>query len=104
MGTRIGFEIRSNNDDIKYPPAILLFSHSHTIDTEIRMRKLGAESNGPTELMMKISANNIETVANHDKFIFWVDASHEDTERVWLISFDYTTDGKVTFNMTEKTT
>ena len=88
MGTRIGYVVRGNNDETDLAAGIMLFSHEHERDAEGVFRQVANESIGPTDFMTKLSAINTKTEAGKDLPIFWVDACHEDAERVLTVTWD----------------
>lgn len=90
MGTRIGYVVRGNNDDPSLPPAMMLFSNESNNDAEAIFRDICEQSVGPTDFMQQLSEINVKTVNGKDVPIFWVEACHDDTEKVLAVHWVYT--------------
>lgn len=89
MGTRIGYVIRGNNDDISRPPVMMLFSNEVNNDAEAIFKDLCSNAIGPTDFMHELVPVNVKVVHGDHLPIFWLDACHEDTEKVITVHWEY---------------
>lgn len=89
MGTRIGYVIRGNNDDTNLPPAMMLFSNEVSDDAEAIFKDLCSKSIGPTDFMHELAQVNIDFADGKQRTMFSLDASHEDTEKVITVHWEY---------------
>lgn len=90
MGTRIGYVVRGNNDDPALPPAMMLFTNEVSNDAEAIFRDIAGQSSGPTDFMERLCEVNVKTEGGKDVPIFWLDACHDDTEKVLQMHWEYT--------------